>query len=608
MDGEDEYFMGATPAVPEQGDATDATWMTGDGRTDAGKPDEKVSKAERLDELMRSQLAAPYASAPDRPAIMRLREGRDPELICGRIAIVGNVPATDRSAQGLRVACQTISGDIVSVEILRTDLHSARPEFVGRLCAMGFAIYSGIVVFLAFMRSLEVRNSVPSAMSPGWATSMNSYCLPSGEIVAGADMAEEWLPIVRTSKADVEEWWNKVGYLMRGNPVLMFSVLAVLAGCLLRVLGKDGLFFHWSGPSSSGKTRVLMLASTVFPGMQVSSWKDTPQAMTDKARDATDSALLIDDAPPDAARKIASVIMTLGTGIRPTTRGELKSGATSPKDRSFRVSVQSTGETMISSLLSQAGIQRDGHTARVIDIPVDRATIAQNLHDAASSYDLMKQIEDAIPTVPRTLGPALAQIVLNASEGNLGDWRQICQNMGHGLSKEVFSGSRQVDGIYLRNLEQFAVVKFTGHFVASSGLLPITEEEVTNCVLEMANIWFAEAVETAVPEAQRACNLLKQWLLKNDHKLIEIVGSGRLGKRGSRHLGFLDDDAYYLTADALAKASAGQIEPRRMATYLDQAGWLEGKQSAKSLQYKLYVTTSFQANVYKIPRHHVDTE
>lgn len=608
MDGHEDDFKDASPVVPEGNDATDTTQETEATGAVPAAPEKKMSQIERLRERADSQLSAPYHVAKERACIMRSRDGRDPEPICGIIAIVGNVLATERGSQSVRVACQTISGEIASIEFPRSDLLVARPPFMRQLADEGFPIHAGASAFLALMRSLESHDTVPSALLPGWSPSLESYALQSGEIIAGADLTDDWLPVRSTSKEDVERWFAQIGSKASGNPILMFSILAVLAGCLLRILGKDGLFFHWSGPSSSGKTRILMFASTVFPGLDLSSWQDTPQALTDKARAATDSALFVDDTQPVAADKVGKVIMTLGTGLRPTTRGEMTSSASASKDRLFHVSVQSTGETMISSLLSQAGMQRDGHTARVIDIAVDRDIIAQNLHGASSSYEFMKQIEDAVPTAPRALGPAFVQFILSSSKEARAKWRLHLRRFVSDLAQTIFPEERQIDGVYMRDLEQFAAVKFTAELLVKSELLPISSEEVTACVLSVARIWAADAVETAVPEAERACKLVKDWIVKSDHKLINIGEDGSTGKRGSRRFGFKDEAAYYLTPESLAAAGAGRIEPRRMARYLKQAGWLEAKKSAKSLQYKLYVGAHLTMNVYKIDREHIDLE
>ncbi|MBN0301413.1 DUF927 domain-containing protein, partial [Pseudomonas aeruginosa] len=67
-----------------------------------------------------------------------------------------------------------------------------------------------------------------------------------------------------TSKGTLKAWRKEVGSYCQGNPVLILSVCAALAGPLLAKVGVNGGGVHLVGDSSSGKSLAQLIAASVW--------------------------------------------------------------------------------------------------------------------------------------------------------------------------------------------------------------------------------------------------------------------------------------------------------------------------------------------------------
>ncbi|MBN0350501.1 DUF927 domain-containing protein, partial [Pseudomonas aeruginosa] len=127
-----------------------------------------------------------------------------------------------------------------------------------------------------------------------------------------------------TSKGTLKAWRKEVGSYCQGNPVLILSVCAALAGPLLAKVGVNGGGVHLVGDSSSGKSLAQLIAASVWgnPATFAASWDISKGGVEIEAASRNDTVLILDEikrADPKRVQEMAYLIAN-GTGRSTMTR------------------------------------------------------------------------------------------------------------------------------------------------------------------------------------------------------------------------------------------------------------------------------------------------
>ena len=67
-----------------------------------------------------------------------------------------------------------------------------------------------------------------------------------------------------SSRGCIEDWRKAIGALCPGNPLMTLMVSAALAGPLLKLTHQQSAGLHVIGDSSSGKSTLLQVATSVW--------------------------------------------------------------------------------------------------------------------------------------------------------------------------------------------------------------------------------------------------------------------------------------------------------------------------------------------------------
>jgi putative DNA primase/helicase len=208
-------------------------------------------------------------------------------------------------------------------------------------------------------------------------------------------------------RGTLDEWRTQVGALCRGNRRLLFVVSMGFAAPMLTLLDIEGGGVHLRGPSSEGKTTLLLVAASVWgEPSRVERWRATATALEGVACAYNDNLLLLDELKEIDPREAGTTAYMLanGSGKR---RGRPE-GGNRPR-LTWRVLFLSTGEISLAQHVEQAG-QRTyaGQDVRLVDLPAEAGTgngVFEDLHGHANGQVfadcLRRQVHEAHGTVGR---------------------------------------------------------------------------------------------------------------------------------------------------------------------------------------------------------------
>jgi len=225
-------------------------------------------------------------------------------------------------------------------------LRGSCEELRGELLAAGVHIDHRERARLAeYLQWDTPERRVTAALRTGWTRDGAAFVLPE-KVIGSADVIYQAETIHQDGMAeaggDFDTWKDEIAELCVGNPVLVLSVCAALAGPLLAKVQRDSGGIHWWGDSSTGKSTGLNLACSVWGGETFRrTWRATANGLEGAAAALNDTCLCLDEIGEADPKEIGSIVYALGNGTGKSRAN--RSGSARHVFR-WRVSLLSTGE------------------------------------------------------------------------------------------------------------------------------------------------------------------------------------------------------------------------------------------------------------------------
>jgi uncharacterized protein (DUF927 family) len=335
-----------------------------------------------------------------------------------------------------------------------------------------------------YIQNYPIENRQILLQRIGWADGDTfCYVLPDeifGETLGGNDeqihidkAAERFLRCL-SSAGMLGGWKTEVGALCAGNSILVTALAASFLPPLLKPLGLENIGLYIRGSSSTGKTKALMVASSVWgdPRSYVNMWRTTDNALETLALARNDALLTLDELAMMQPLAVAESIYMLGNG---QGKARMRSDGTVREITTFRLVYLSAGEITLQEHLAVASrTTRGGQEVRFIDIPADAGAgmgIFQELHGIASSREMAERLEEACS---RCYGTPIREFLrrITASPEALEDAKEFCHRTASELQHawQVPNSDPQVQRVCRRLAYVAAVGELAIHF----GILPFT--------------------------------------------------------------------------------------------------------------------------------------
>ncbi|ART64020.1 DUF927 domain-containing protein [Kushneria marisflavi] len=430
-----------------------------------------------------------------------------------------------------------------------------------------------------YLQDHKPKREVIAATSTGW-QSPQLFVMPSRNIGSGDVIFQS-----ETANADdygqagtYAKWKAEIGNYCAGNPILMLSICAALAGPLLSHLQRHGGGFHLKGDSSTGKTTGLMAAASVWgkPERFVRTWCATANGLEGVAGRRNDTLLALDEIGEALPREIGNIVYSLANGVgkaRATKTGMARA------TKQWRVMVLSSGETGLNSQMQASGGQaRAGQEIRLLDISAHHVFGAwDNLHGIESGKSFSNAIQKSASSHYGHAGPRFVEQLIDSDR--IDQLPEMLANLTEQF--QALSGQEE------RAAERFAIVALAGELAISFGIFDMPEGEPTKNMVQLFERWRQERGK-GQSEDNRILEHLSDFLTRHGDSMFSELTDNSANVRD--RAGWWKDSPqgkiWLFTSEGLKRAVPG-FEIARINQAVEQAGWLadrSGRGRAKKVK------------------------
>jgi len=365
------------------------------------------------------------------------------------------------------------------------ELLAGKPDSIlSVLLGMGLDVdYQRRAKVCQYIAAQYPKDRVIAATSTGWHT-RELFIMPRQNIGKGKAIFQS-----EAANGDdyrhggtLEGWQDSIGAKCEGNPLLVLSVCASLAGPLLYHVQRQGGGFHIVGDSSTGKSSAILAGASVWGHGEdfKRTWRATGNGLEGIASQRNDTLLALDEIGEADPREIGAVVyaMANGTGKARATRNGSARAA-----KRWRVMLFSSGELGLSALMAEGGKRsRAGQEIRLLDIPARRAFGAwDNLHGMTGGREFSDAIQRASVTHYGHAGPQFIRKLLELGE----------QDNLPALLAQLCNQYPSTSGQESRAAERFALVAMAGELAISFGILPLPTGAARDAMLGLFEVWRA---------------------------------------------------------------------------------------------------------------------
>ena len=441
--------------------------------------------------------------------------------------VTAHVRSSDQNGWGKSCKVVDLNGNAHCFVIQNTDMMGGGKNAIRTIVNQGLTILPGCekpIVSYLMLSSPEDMNI--RATSTGWLDSdANVFVLPNqilgsigeGEHVVYEPELNSKTALSITVKGSLEEWKENVALLARNNELLIFGILAALAGCLFKLLGIDGAGWNIHGHSSRGKTTFLCVLSTCWgngidPALDsVNSfarrWNTTGNALEALVAAHCDTCIPLDELGGSPSNSLDRDIYLI-------TGGQGKSSLTSHRairhTRTFRGNCLSTGEKSFKTAIQQSGKHfMTGQMLRMVDLHV--TDVLPCPPDGMTASEFAVQLKTAAATYYGTAGPALVTGIIEALDDDREGTLQVLKEKLDGYTQFLTpEGASPEQG---RVYQRMAAIIVAGEIGIDEDVLPYTLKEVKKAVIFVRDLWLAE--NSTIADTDRSLVDLQQYLIRN---------------------------------------------------------------------------------------------
>ncbi|XVJ70544.1 MAG: DUF927 domain-containing protein [Rhizobacter sp.] len=332
------------------------------------------------------------------------------------------------------------------------------------------------------------------AISDGWMTLPDGAKLyVYGDSVLGATSSGYQAIRLPASTAahrqGTRDEWHALLKLLQREPVAVLAVCAALSAPLLAPLGFSTLMLFLVGPSSIGKTIILMLVASIFDSPNdMLTWEGTDNGIEANALQRKDKPLVIDEVGQAKARQFAALSYRL-TNTASKQRATAKGEAVAVERT--RTAIISAGEIPPLEHMTQAGITpKQGQDARLVAVPAKlQHGVWNDLGKFASGADKSHYVQRELQNVHGIAGKQFCKQVANDVDVYAPTFAAVADD----LAQEIYPDPQpQTDGVPGRVLRNFALFAFAGLLAAEKHIVPWSDKNVMDAVRHGYASWLAD--------------------------------------------------------------------------------------------------------------------
>lgn len=541
----------------------------------------------------------------------RDKDGDEYEMpVSSRIDVIAETCNQHGQGFGLLLVIRTPNGTDHEWAMPRELLSGNGEIYRLQLLNFGARIYSNVDL-AKFLMIASPQARALCVDSTGWHGNVfvapsHTYGVTDKRVILQTAESSKVSPI--TSAGTLQEWQEHIGAKCIGNSRLALAVCIALSGPFLKHLEEENGGFHFRGQSSSGKTKTLTVAGSVWgnKGM-VRAWRATGNAIESLAIEHNDCVLILDELAQVSPQDAGDIAYTLGNGQQKARANRF--GNVRPIAR-WRLFFISTGEIGLAEHVAQGGsLIRAGQEIRMLDIPSDGGQgmgVFENLHGIPSPQEFADQLQELSQTYYGTAAEALLTKLTSTSEELEHATTSIRAYQRQFVETNIPADSH---GQVFRAAGRFGLVAGVGEYCIELGILPWPKGEALSSASACFQAWLQARGGNVATEEIRALAQVREFLERNGESRFTLMAprgiEDNIGQRTINRAGFRkgnDNGAfeYWVFPEVYRTELCRGFDPKSVTQVLTNAGHLELASNGRSQVTKRLPGIDVSTRVYVI--------
>jgi len=381
----------------------------------------------------------------------------------------------------------------------------------------------------------------------------------------------------------LQEWKQNIGAKCVGNSRLILAVCVSLSGPFLDPLEHENGGLHLRGPSSSGKTKALSVAASIWGGRRmVRNWRTTGNAIESLAVEHNECVLILDELGQVDPQDAGDIAYTLGNG---QSKARMNRFGNTRASSSWRLLFLSTGEIGLAEHVTSAEKQiRAGQEVRLLDIPSDAGRglgLFENIHGAASPQAFADNLQVESERYFGTAAEALLTKLTTSPEELASAVATVKQWQARFVHENVLADAH---GQVFRAAGRFGLIAAVGEYCTSIGVLPWALGEAMDGITRCFNAWLETRGGSQASEEVRALAQVRRFLeLHGESRFTPVNQNGiedTFSPRTIYRAGFSksiegDSKEYWVLPEVYRTELCRGLDPRLVTRVLLEAGILQ---------------------------------
>lgn len=413
---------------------------------------------------------------------------------------------------GRLVEFNSVLGDQRKIVIDARRFASGSSGIIAELLSLGLLIEWGARRKALLLSALELwlpENRCVTTSRRGW-LDHNGFILPDSSAMGSRAVHYTGRDDLRAApvQGTLDSWNFYIGEEAVDNPLMMTAISLAFLGPLIEPLGLEPCGLHLRGHSSSGKSTIAAVATSVWFGPDgLCRWRATDNGLETIAESRNSLLLVLDELAEIDGKAADAAAYMLGNGegkARSTARGNVI-----PQAR-WAMTILSTGEISFRAKLAEAGRQiQAGQIVRFLDVPADQGRFAafDSLNGRSSGREFVRRL---LPQKDR---------VLFEARDVMGQFHDCVERMYPG------SGS----GVMGRGRARFAAIAAAGECAADLGVVTWVGGAAFEASIKIFQLWRDGYLKTGNEGTQdRSVSILQEFFIQNEHRIQDVGADAAL--------------------------------------------------------------------------------
>ncbi|MGP9791082.1 DUF927 domain-containing protein [Roseinatronobacter sp. NSM] len=444
------------------------------------------------------------------------------ERICDWICVTATTRDDKGQGFGRLVEFKSVMGDARKLVIDASRFASGSSSIIAELLSLGLRIERGSKRKAQLLTALEQwipANICTTTPRRGWLGD-DCFVLPDSTVAGNRAVHYTGRNDFRSAAAqgNLESWNFYIGDDAHENPLMMTAISLAFLGPLIEPLGLEPCGLHLRGHSSSGKSTIAAVATSVWfapDGMR--RWRTTDNGLEAIAESRNSMVLVLDELAEIDGKAADAAAYMLGNGegkARSTARGGFI-----PQAR-WALTILSTGEISFRAKLAEAGRNiQAGQLVRFLDVPADTGRFAafENLHGSKTGRAFSDMLKHQCTLWHGTAGPEFVLRFLEKRDKIIFKALDVMAQF-HDRAEQMYPNSGS--GVVGRARAKFAAIAAAGECAVELGVVNWYCGEPSHSSLVMFQMWREGYLKSETGGVRdRSVDLLQDFLMQNEHRI-----------------------------------------------------------------------------------------